>query len=76
MPQNLPIDEFIALQKLSVNKDLVIQRSDMGNSVARLHKDRQDYIKKMDNILSDLNKITLGNLKDDIQFYCQPRKTR
>ena len=41
IPQNLSNKEFIALQNLSRNKDLIIQKSDKGNSV--LIVPRQDY---------------------------------
>ena len=63
MPQNLSNDDFITLQNLSKSKNLIIQKSDTVNSVVIV--DRQDYIKKMDNILSDQNKFTIVNLKDD-----------
>ena len=33
VPQNLSKEEFTALQNLSKNKDLIIQKSDKGNSV-------------------------------------------
>ena len=56
MSQNLSNDEFIALQNLSKNKDLIIQKSDKGNSV--VIADRQNYIKNMNNIVSDQNKFT------------------
>ena len=48
VPQNLSKEEFISLQNLSRNKDLIIQKSDKGNSVVIV--ERQDYIKKMDDI--------------------------
>ena len=43
--------------------DLIIQKSGKGNSVVII--DRQDYVKKMDNILSDQKIFTTVNLKDD-----------
>ena len=64
MSQNLSKDEFIAFLNLSKNKDLIIQKSDKENSVVTV--DRHDYIKKMENILSDKNKFTRVNLKDNI----------
>ena len=75
VPQNLSNDEFIALQNLSKNKDLIIQKSGKGNSVVIIN--RQDYIKKMDNILIDQKIFNTVNLKDYtfLKFYCQPRKT-
>ena len=39
------------MQNLSKNKDLIIQKSDKGNSL--LIFDRQDYINKINNILND-----------------------
>ena len=48
------------------NKDLIILKSDKGNSVVIV--DRQDWIKKMNNILSDEKKFTIRNLKDDTLF--------
>ena len=62
VPQNLPINAFVALQNLSKNKDLIFQKSDNDNSV--VIGDRQDYRKKMNNVLSDQKKITTVNLKD------------
>ena len=63
VPPNLSNDEFIALQNLSKNKDLGIQKSDKGNSVVIAQS--QGYTKKMDNILSDQKKFTIVYLKDD-----------
>ena len=51
MPQNLSKEEFTALQNLSKNKDLIIQKSDKGNSVVIVQ--RQDYLEKMNDVLSD-----------------------
>ena len=62
MPQNLSKEEFIALQNLFINKDLIIQKSDKGNSVAIVQ--RQDYLKKM-NILSEQKKFSKVGLKDE-----------
>ena len=62
VPQNLSKEEFIALQNLSKNKDLIIQKSDEGNSVVTAQ--RQDYLKKMDGILSDQKKFSKVSLKD------------
>ena len=62
MPQNLSNYELIALQNLSKNKDLIIQKSE-GNSVEIVF--RQDYIKKLNNILSNQKKLTIIILKGD-----------
>ena len=48
MSQNLSLNELIALQNLSQSKDLIIQKSDKGNSV--VIADTQDCIMKMNNI--------------------------
>ena len=63
MPQNLSKEEFTALQNLSKNKDLIIQKSDKGNSVVIVQ--RQDYLEKMNDILSDQKKFSKISLKDD-----------
>ena len=63
VPQNLSKKEFIALQSLSKNKGLIIQKSDKGNSVVIVQ--RQDYFKKMNDILSDQKKFSKVSLKDD-----------
>ena len=59
VPWHLSESEIIALQNL-FKKDLIIQKSDNGNSVVIIG--RQDYIKKM-NILIDQKKFIKGNLK-------------
>ena len=64
MPQNLSEVEFVAVQNLSNNKDLIIQKSDKVNSMVTV--DRQDYIKNTDNILGDQKKFTKLNLKNTI----------
>ena len=63
MPGNLSKKEFTALQRLSKNKDLIIQKSEKGNSVVTVQ--RQDYLEKVNDILSDQNKFTKVNMKDD-----------
>ena len=64
MSQNLSKEELIALQNFSKNKDLIIQKSDRGNSVGIVQ--RQDYIKKINDFLSDQKKFSKVSLKDDI----------
>ena len=63
LPQNLSKEEFIVLHNLSKNKYLIIQKSDKGSYVAIVK--RQDYIKKMDDVLSDQKKFSKVSLKDD-----------
>ena len=62
--QNLSKEELAALASLSKSKDIVIQKSDKGNSVVIV--DKETYIKRMENLLSDernlkelLRKMTL-----------------
>ena len=43
---------------------MIIQKSDKGDSVVLVG--RQDYIKKMNNILSDKKKFTIVNLQRNI----------
>ena len=63
LPQNLITEESIALQNLSENKDLIIQKSHKGNFVVIV--ERPDYIKKTGDILSDQKKFSKVSLKDD-----------
>ena len=58
LSRNLSDEEFKALQNLSKNTNLVIQKSDKGNSVVILDKDV--YIKHMESLLS--NKANLKKL--------------
>ena len=48
---NLTIEEFASLKSLSKNDNLIIQKSDKGNSISIIDKD--DYLQKMQNFLSD-----------------------
>ena len=47
VPQHLSKGEFDALKNLSQNKQIVIQKSDKGNSI--VIADRDKYIEKMEN---------------------------
>ena len=53
---NLANEEFASLKSLSKNDSLIIQKSDKGNSIAIIDKD--DYLQKMRNILSDSSKFS------------------
>ena len=61
--QNLLKEELVALASLSKNKDIVIQKSDKGNSVVFV--DKETYIKRMENLLSDETKFERVTLKND-----------
>ena len=52
-----------AVQNLRKNKNMVIQKSDMGNSVVIV--DKTDYLDKMENLLNDTCKFEKINLKND-----------
>ena len=53
--QNLSKEELATLASPSKNKDIVIQKSDKGNSVVIV--DKETYIKRMENLLSDQRKF-------------------
>ena len=61
--QNLSKEELAALASLSTNKDIVIQKSDKGNSVVIV--DKETYIKRMEKVLSDKRKFERVSLKND-----------
>ena len=63
VPQHLSKEEFLALQNLRKNKNIVIQKSDKGNSVVIF--DKADYLVKMGNLLNDTQKFEKINLKND-----------
>ena len=63
VPQHLSKEEILALQNLRKNKNVVIQKSDKGNSAAVVHQ--ADYLDKMDNLLNDTQKFENINLKSD-----------
>ena len=58
---NITPDEHKALKDLSSRKDIIIQKADKGNSVVVLNK--SDYIKRMTEILSDIDKFKKLNVK-------------
>ena len=58
---NVTPDELKALKDLSSPKDIVIQKAGKGNSVVILNK--SDYIKRMTEMLSDIDKFKKLNVK-------------
>ena len=52
---SLKKDEIVALKTQYINKDLIIQKSDKGNSIVLIIKG--DYLDKMYDILSDSKTI-------------------
>ena len=63
VPQHLSKGEFDALINLSQNKQIVIQKSDKGNSIVIV--DRDKYIGKIEKFLSDQSKFQKTVVKDD-----------
>ena len=62
VPQHLSKEEFLALQNLRKNKNIVTQKSDKGNFV--VVADKVDYFEKMENLLN-AQKFENMNLKND-----------
>ena len=62
VPKHLSKEEFLALQNLRKNKNIVFQKSDKGNSVVVV--DEADFLDKIDNLLSDTRKFEKINLKN------------
>ena len=54
-PSNLTSEEFQSLQKLANNNDIIIQKSDKGNSIVLI--DKITYIERMSEILNDSSKF-------------------
>ena len=55
--QNLSKEELVPLLSLSKNKDIVIQKSDQGNSFVIV--DKEVYSKRMEDLLSDQRKLKM-----------------
>ena len=60
--QNLTTEEQNALKTLLKEDDIIIQKSDKGNSVVILNK--SDYTRRMNELLSDVTKFAPIKLKD------------
>ena len=58
VPQNLSEEELEALDRLSKNKNLVVQKADKSNSVVLVV-----YVKHMENILKDNAKLEKVDIK-------------
>ena len=63
---NLTKNERLALNNLSNNKNMIIQRSDKGNSVVLLDKDK--YLEGMSKILSNNAKFEMLQFDHDKEF--------
>ena len=62
MEQNLQAKEQDALKSLLKDDNIIIQKSDKGNSVVILN--RTDYVNRMNELLSDVTKFKQIKLKD------------
>ena len=69
---NLTLPEFNALKELSSKKDIVIHKSDKGNSVVIV--DREDYIKKLQDLVDDPSKFEKVNVKDKKDSFMMKEK--
>ena len=63
---NLTKNERLALNNLSNNKNMIIQRSDKGNSIVLLDKDK--YLEGMSKILSNNAKFEMLQFDHDKEF--------
>ena len=59
---NLAKDEFQALKRLSSNKEIVIHKSDKGNSVVIVN--RNDYLNRLQDMVNDVTKFEKLHVKD------------
>lgn len=71
IPDNLSKNEFACLQKLASNRDIIIQKSDKGNSIVIL--DNISYVERILEILNDNSKfvkLTDKNIQNnkELQF--------
>ena len=64
IPQNLSDEELEALEKLSKDNNLVVQKADKGNSVVLVDKDV--YVNYMENIFKDQSKFEKVKIKTRI----------
>ena len=64
IPQNLSDEELEALEKLSKDNNLVVQKADKGNFVVLVDKDV--YVNYMENILKDQSKFEKVKIKTSI----------
>ena len=73
---NIPRDQYKALVNLSKNKDIIITCPDKGSGVVILNKD--EYLRKMEDILSDTTKFKISKEQDIYQvsrkIKCKVRK--
>ena len=72
--QLLSKGEFFALQNLSKNKDIAIQKANKGSFLVII--DKIDYVNKMEILLNNVSKFqSIDIKKDGFEFCRQPRRT-
>ena len=71
---NISKEEHVALKGLSANSNLIIQKSDKGNSVVLLN--RNDYIKRLNEMLPDCSKFKKLNVNLEKRLiFCYSKRT-
>ena len=71
---NISKEEHVALKGLSTNNNLIIQKSDKGNSVVLLN--RNDYIKRLNEMLPDCSKFKKLNVNLEKRLiFCYSKRT-
>ena len=71
---NLSRPEYDALKKLSSNKDVVIQKSDKGNSVVVVN--RQDYLNRMQEMVDDVSKFEEVRVDEGKDYNFMTKQTK
>ena len=66
LEQNLPADEVEALKSLLADDDIIVQKSDKGNSVVIMNK--LEYIERMHELLADTTKFRSHNIKGEKDY--------
>ena len=71
---NISKEEHLALKGSSTNNNLIIQKSDKGNSVVLLN--RNDYIKRLNEMLPDCSKFKKLNVNLEKRLiFCYSKRT-
>ena len=71
---NLSKPEYDALKRLASNRDIVIQKSDKGNSVVIVN--REDYIQRMQEMVNDVSKFEKVNVADKKDYNFMVKETK
>ena len=71
---NLSKPEYDALKKLSSNEDIIIHKSDKGNSVVIVN--REDYLKRMQELVDDTSKFDKVTVKHRKEYNFMVKEKR